>query len=167
MLIRQLNPSDAKSYRELRLEGLKFHPDAFGASYEEEKNKPLSLYEGRFQSDQSYTFGAFVEGELVGVVTLLLESAMKMKHRANIVAMYVTSSVRGQGIGKQLLLTALTQAKQLSTIEQVHLTVVSTNQAAKKLYESVGFQSYGIEKRALKIGDAYIDEELMVKYLIK
>jgi len=31
-----------------------------------------------------------------------------------------------------------------------------------KLYQSVGFRSYGQERHALKIGDIYIDEDLMV-----
>ncbi len=35
---------------------------------------------------------------------------------------------------------------------------------AKGLYESLGFEVYGRERRALKIGDEYVDEELMVLY---
>jgi len=34
--------------------------------------------------------------------------------------------------------------------------------AARQVYESLGFKSYGIEREAMKIGQAYVDEELMV-----
>ena len=49
-------------------------------------------------------------------------------------------------------------------IEQVALGVSCQNAPAKALYESFGFEVYGCEKRALKIGDEYVDEELMVLY---
>lgn len=35
-MLRRLGSSDAASYRELRLEGLRSHPEAFGASWEYE-----------------------------------------------------------------------------------------------------------------------------------
>ena len=35
-MIRPLLPLDAALYRDIRLEGLRLHPEAFGASYEDE-----------------------------------------------------------------------------------------------------------------------------------
>jgi len=55
----------------------------------------------------------------------------------------------------------------LPGIEQVALAVSSQNAGARGLYESLGFEMYGCEKRASKIGDAYVDEELMVLYFAK
>ena len=45
---------------------------------------------------------------------------------------------------------------------QLHLTVVTHNRAAVKLYEKNGFRIYGTEPRSLKIGDNFYDEHLMV-----
>jgi hypothetical protein len=40
---------------------------------------------------------------------------------------------------------------------------VATDQlAARRLYASLGFESYGRDIHALKLGDAYVDEELML-----
>jgi len=75
--------------------------------------------------------------------------------------MYVTPRVRKQQIGRRLVQEALQILKEHPLIEQVHLSVVQTNEAAKALYQSLGFESYAIEPRALKIGDMYHDEELM------
>ena len=50
-------------------------------------------------------------------------------------------------------------------VEMVQLTVVSENEAARRLYRAMGFVEYGYEKRALKQDGRYYDEVLMVKFL--
>jgi hypothetical protein len=40
--VRRLEASDAESYREIRLKGLKVNPEAFGASWDEEASYPLA-----------------------------------------------------------------------------------------------------------------------------
>jgi RimJ/RimL family protein N-acetyltransferase len=47
------------------------------------------------------------------------------------------------------------------------LTVVTINRAARGLYLSLGFKSYGIENAALKLDGRYLDEELMELKLSK
>ncbi len=159
--IRQLTAEDSVLYKALRLEALQNHPEAFGSDYETEKDRPVEQYATRLKSEQVSTFGAFHEGELVGVVTIVCLEPVKMKHRANLFAMYVTPRTRKQQVGRQLVQEALRTLKQRPVIEQVHLSVVRTNEAAKALYRSLGFESYAIEPRALKIDDTYHDEELM------
>ena len=39
--------------------------------------------------------------------------------------------------------------RQIECLEQLHLAVVTTNQAAYQLYHSLGFQVYGTEPKAL------------------
>ncbi|MGY0692792.1 N-acetyltransferase family protein [Virgibacillus sp. FSP13] len=62
-------------------------------------------------------------------------------------AMYVSPDARGLGIGKALLTEAINKAKELGK-EQLQLTVVSNNEAAKTLYTQCGFTVYGVEKEA-------------------
>ena len=165
MNIRRLNPLDAETYLVIRLEALQNNPEAFGSSYEEEKDQPVEKYILRFQSGDSITLGAFVDDQLVGVVTLFRESLAKLQHRANIIAMYVAPNQRGLGIGKSLVVEAIKVANDWAGVEQVNLTVVTTNEPAKKLYASLGFEVFGTEKRALKVSDSYFDEEHMVLFL--
>jgi hypothetical protein len=40
--VRRLEAHDVASYRELRLEGLKFHPEGFASSWEYEAEQPVS-----------------------------------------------------------------------------------------------------------------------------
>lgn len=166
MEIRGLNAQDAGRYLNIRLEALQKNAEAFASSYEEEKDYSADIYIERFQSPKNaFTFGAFDHSELVGVVTLVREEKIKLSHRANIVAMYVKPDHRGSGVGKALVTAAIKKAKKMSGVEQVYLAVVTTNDPAKRLYTSMGFEIFGKEKRALKIGDVYYDEEHMVLFL--
>ena len=75
--------------------------------------------------------------------------------------MYVKPDNCQQGIGCALVAAAIEHAKKLSDILQINLCVVRSNQAARRLYESQGFQIYGIEQNAIHIDGLYFDEVLM------
>jgi hypothetical protein len=48
-----------------------------------------------------------------------------------------------------------------SSLEQLLLAVATSQHAAKQLYLDFGFESFGREPRALKVGSDYIDEDHM------
>ena len=48
--LRRLETYDVASYRELRLEGLKSHPEAFASSWEYEADKPVSWSAERLEA---------------------------------------------------------------------------------------------------------------------
>ncbi|WP_102693626.1 GNAT family N-acetyltransferase [Rummeliibacillus pycnus] len=163
MIIRLLEESDTIAYRGLRLEALQDSPDAFATTYEDEIKKSLEDYRDRLSRKDFCTFD---DGQLVGVVSLIREQARKLRHRSSIVAMYVTPEGRRKRVGKNLMQSAIQYAKQIEGIEQIYLSVVTTNTAAIKLYHSLGFEIFGTEKRALKSSDStYWDEYHMVLYL--
>ncbi|MYL60104.1 GNAT family N-acetyltransferase [Virgibacillus halodenitrificans] len=167
MLIKRLKPADAASYWNLRLEALKRHPEAFLTSYEEavQRENPLQGVAANLEKEENYTFGAFENGSLIGMVTLLIETREKIKHKANLFAMYVSTEERGKGIGRALLQEAIEKAQALKEIEQINLTVVKTNTEASRLYQDMGFRSFGTETNALKLEDVYYDEDHMVLFI--
>lgn len=167
MLVRKLTPIDAKAYWELRLEALQNAPEAFLTTYEEAVNRqnPIEEYEQRFQTEGQFNLGAFENDVLVGMVTLIRETHEKLRHRANIVAMYVDEKWRGQGIAKELLNEAIRIARELPEVEQLYLSVDAGNTPAKQLYSGLGFKVYAIEERAIKFQGEYRDEEHMVLFL--
>jgi len=168
MEIRQLVEADAAVYRELRLRALREDPEGYSDSYEEAVARPLAVTQERLRAqaaaDGSFTLGAFEE-TLVGMVTIVRGDRIKLRHRALLVAMYVAPEVRRQGVGRALVAEARARAARVPGLEQLHLFVVTSNEPALRLYRSVGFVTYGVEPRAMKLGDRYWDEELMVLQL--
>jgi len=56
-------------------------------------------------------------------------------------------------------------ANAIAGIEQILISVATTQQAAVSLYRSLGFEAFGREPRALKVAGRLIDEEFMVLLL--
>lgn len=167
MEIRKLSSlEDAEKYRSIRLESLQNSPESFASSYEEEKDFSIESIKDKFQLNDSFTYGAFVNRELVGIITLHTEKLYKLSHRAHIGGMYVSPSKRSLGIGKVLMEEAIKKAKSIKGLEQVYLAVVSTNESAKILYSSLGFSVFGTEKNGLRVeNNMYFDVDYMILFL--
>jgi ribosomal protein S18 acetylase RimI-like enzyme len=95
----------------------------------------------------------------------MFQPRKKMDHRADIYAMYVEPHMQKKGVGRMLVTKAIETARENEKIEQIYLTVVSTNESAKALYKSLGFKTFGIEERAMKYEGVYYNHELMVLFL--
>jgi ribosomal protein S18 acetylase RimI-like enzyme len=155
------------AYRALRLRGLREHPEAFGeaaADFEARSNEQIA---DRIQT-QGQLGGCILaavsrSGEMLGTVCLAINEPGKCHHRGMIFGMYVIPEARGQNVGKLLLEEALRRADTIPAVEQVHLSVVTSNEAAVRLYEKMGFSTYGTDPRVLRVGDKYYDEYLMVR----
>ena len=99
--IRQLTPADAESFRELRLEGLRLNPEAFGSTYEFEKDQPLTRYTGWLTN--STVFGAYQNPQLIGTASFTVAEGRKESHKGLLRAMYVCPTHRRSGAGRLLV----------------------------------------------------------------
>jgi ribosomal protein S18 acetylase RimI-like enzyme len=165
VLIRLLTEADADELFELRLRALQESPEAFGSTYAETRERGPESFRRRLgqPATESFTLGAYTANILVGIVAFFRETGEKDRHKGYIVSMYVEPQSRGKGIGRALAREAVARAGQVPRIVQLHLSVVTSNTAARSLYLSLGFTVYGLEPRALKQGeDQYWDEELMI-----
>ncbi len=166
MEIRTLTVADAEEFRALRLRALREEPEAFGSSWEEENARPLEQTVARLQADGMTAFGGFDDaGRLAGMVRLFRHDGVKVQHKADIISMYVAPEVRGRGLGRMLLAAAIAHARATPGIEQLLLAVNTSNTPARNLYLAMGFESFGREPKALKIGDHYFDEDMMALFL--
>jgi ribosomal protein S18 acetylase RimI-like enzyme len=164
MEIRVLDESDAASWWRLRLESLSNEPFAFGKDVDEHQLTTVETTARRFREapEGSFHLGAFDGGNLVGMATFIRDAGIKERHKGRIFGVYVTSARRGEGIGRALLVALVEKAKQDPSLEQILLAVARCQNAAKQLYQDLGFQTYGTEPNALKVGSTYIDEHQMI-----
>lgn len=164
-----LSHEDIEKYRQLRLRGLEQHPEAFGETAEHFRGVPSEQLVSRLQSAE--LLGGFIlvaentQREFVGTVGLAVSNAEKMSHRGTLWGMYVDLAARGAGLGRRLVEECLSRAMKSPSLEMITLSVVTTNHAAFNLYKALGFGVYGTDPSALKVGERYFDEHLMVKFL--
>jgi len=159
MLIRRLTPADAAAHRDLMLEAYERHPDAFTSSPSERANLPVSWWAERLppQADAaSLVIGAFDdEGRLVGAAGLSVEARIKARHKGLLFGMYVAPVARQQGVGARLVQAVLAAARARGDLRLVQLTVTQGNDGAQALYARSGFQVFGVEPMAERVGERY------------
>ncbi len=166
MEIRILSAADAEAYWRIRLESLECDPEAFGASVEEHRTFSMDDAAKRISADaNSFVVGVFDGERLVGTAGFFRSKGIKERHKGRIWGVYVSRSARGKGAARRMLRALLDRAIAMDGLEQIQLAVGDTQETAARLYRSLGFESFGVEKQALKVGDRYIDVDHMVLYV--
>jgi ribosomal protein S18 acetylase RimI-like enzyme len=170
MTLIDLTADAPHDYKSFFLNGLRQHRDKFRISPDDEINEPFPTQ----GTPDSFTLGLLTNagadadaGVLAGVVSFAREGRTreKIRHKGLLFRMYVAPEYAGQGLGRQLLTEVIRRVRTQTDIEQINLTVVATNDGAKRLYQSLGFVTFAHEKNGIKDGDAYHAEEQMVLFL--
>lgn len=163
MQIRVLTSADVEAFRVLRLEAINDSPAAFLQTEESFKALLLADLASWIESnDNKATVGAFDDrGKLLGMAGFRRDSGPKIDHKAMVWGVFLTPSARGLGLGTKLMQALIEEAARRPGIVLLHLAVAESQSAAKALYESVGFKTYGREPKAVRLGDTFIDEDLM------
>ena len=163
VLIRVLDASDAAEFQALRLRALRDDGDAFGSTHEEEAGRDLATVSTRLAGDpgSGFVLGAALapDGPLVGLAGCHRAQSRKRRHTATVWTMFVAGEARGRGVGRALLDVLVQRARAWPELTRLALSVRPDNAAARALYASSGFRSFGVEPRALRDGDRYFDEE--------
>ncbi len=158
--LRCLQASDLPAYKALRDEALLSAPDAFTSDYESAVGHDAQMYTSRLGLPETGQFilGAFDNDALLGCIALEREARIKKRHCANVVGMMVSPAAQGQGIAVQLVNQCIAIAKANRLLEQLVLTVTTSNTHVVRLYERAGFVPYGLLPHAIKVGDMYYDK---------
>lgn len=155
--IRRLSAADAQDYRTLMLDAYTRFADAFTSTASERAALPISWWEERVAAGtgNSVVFGAFVGDALVGTVGVEFETRDKTRHKSLLIGMFVLPEQRGLGLGRSLVQTALRHAAARPGSLVMQLVLTEGNARAQRLYESCGFEVFGIEPMGLNIGSEF------------
>jgi peroxiredoxin/GNAT superfamily N-acetyltransferase len=136
-------------------------------TYEEDEARPVAEVAGRLAASSPGTgvLGAFRGATLIGSVGYSRHAAAKARHRVLLWGMYVAPEERRHSVGRALLLQVVLLLRALDDVEQIELTVVTREQAARSLYLAVGFERQGTVRHAMKVGREYLDEDTLVLWL--
>jgi ribosomal protein S18 acetylase RimI-like enzyme len=164
MEIRLFTEQDAQTLWELRMQALETDPWSFVDSPEELRTISVEEFATRLRAEDAENFvvGAFERDSAVGMVGCYQEVPLKRRHKAWIWGVFVTPAARRRGIARSLMQATIARAKAIDRIEMVMLTVAVDQPAPRKLYESLGFRSIGVEPKGIKISNQAHDEEHMV-----
>lgn len=164
-----LTPSRWREYKTLRLHAIMQDPYAFGRTYEEDAMLPDNVWKQRLKEDSKTGYMLFAErsGILVGMAGALLDEGSINQHRARIISVYVLPEARSKGIGTLLLKTLLEKLTSNTQITIAYLTVNQRQEAAVKLYESMGFEIVATIEQAFAHNNEYEDAFYMSKKVHK
>lgn len=146
MIVRLLTAADRAAFRRLRARALVEDPASFGRTAEEEAGVGRLPMEGSLEAPEPATFllGAERDGVLVGICGTYQGQTAKTRHTAEIVSVYVAPEARGMGVGAALVAEALARLARAG-IAVAKLTVAEESLSARRLYERLGFATYGRE----------------------
>lgn len=168
IIIRATMPSDLDAFRELRLEGLREHPTAFGAHHDTERGHPAAWWSARMLPQDSPTGGiiqvAVAGDDLVGMAGLNPGSSLKMRHGAMLWGVYLRPAWRGRGIAERMIEGCIAWGREHG-VRKVTLGVATTNTPAIRCYASLSFTVYGVEPEVIAHDGVYYDELLMLRMI--
>lgn len=104
------------------------------------------------------------ENKLVGAIDFRNGDKEKIAHQGSF-AMTVLPEYRNHGVGRALVESLITWARNNDTIEKICLEVMEDNHGAIKLYKSLNFVEEGRKARGVKMEDRYQDLILMALFV--
>ncbi|WP_291913466.1 GNAT family N-acetyltransferase [Limnohabitans sp.] len=157
MPIAPLTAAHAMAYKALMLHAYEHAADSFTSTPQERALEPDSWWRGRIDdpSGLTWVWGAFAEAELVGTVSVEYAAKTKTRHKGLIVAMFVREHFRGQGLARKLMRAAVEHGMARQGLRVLQLEVTQGNTHAERLYQSLGFEPFGVEPMAVWTPDGY------------
>jgi len=137
VLVRATTLADWRALRDIRLQGLRDAPDAFGSTYAGESAFDESVWHQRATRDGSF-IALIPEAGAAGLAGGLQEAGGVVE----LVSMFVRPQARGRGVGEALI-DAVAGWARARDATSVHLWVTETNKPARRLYERCGFAATG------------------------
>lgn len=156
-----LEISDVEEYKKLRIKSLKNNPSSFWADVTDEEDKDANDLFPKI----GITLWVYSDTLLIGMAGLYPDTGERYKHQVFINKVYISPSHRWKGLAKMLLQKLMDIWTKKYQPKCIKLTVSADNTHAIKLYESLGFETYGIEPMWICVDWTFYNDQLMCKIL--
>jgi len=162
-VVRPARPTDAKACLAVVWEATQERPRTLMTSPEEFWTVRQWRKHRLDWSDNGVWLVAEVESKVVASLGCERARRPRERHMCEF-GVTVGRAYRGIGVGRALLEALEVWARE-SGVEKIILRVFDTNVRARALYEKTGYASEGIDRRAVKFPDEYIDAIRMAKFV--
>ncbi|HEX9697520.1 MAG TPA: GNAT family N-acetyltransferase [Actinomycetota bacterium] len=115
------------------------------------------------QGDRGISLVAEVDGRVVGLLGAVRGDRPVTSHGAEF-GITVAAAYRGGGVGRAML-EALEDWARAHGVWRLVLGVFESNEGARGLYESLGYEAEGVERRVVAFPDGTVDVLRMSKFL--
>jgi len=166
-LVSQLvTTSDWKQYKEIRLEALQKEPQAFGSSYNREKDRTEEEWRDKLSQSENSQGKSFFYAVSEGKNFVAMGGAYQDENDEwNIISIYTKKEYRGRGLGQTIISSIIGELKDRQ-IKRAYLSVNSLQKTAQRLYEKNGFIiTRVIKDQLLGDGSYYNEVEMMIDNL--
>jgi GNAT superfamily N-acetyltransferase len=168
LAIRLVRASDVDAIRDLRLEALQRHPEAFGRDYESAAAEPREYWLNVVRPASAYN-ALFIadagEHGLAGMTGVFRENSRRTEHAATVWGVYIRSQWRGLRLSDALLLACETWGRE-NGVRIMKLIATSTNSHAIAAYVRCGYRVYGVDPQGIYANGVYYADLLMCKELV-
>ena len=108
---------------------------------------------------------AELDGEVVGYLSLGHPTELQASdHVLQVTGIAVDPAVQGRGVGRALVEAAIAEARRRRT-RRLTLRVLGPNAAARRLYETCGFEVEGVLRGEFHLDGEDVDDVLMARAL--
>lgn len=142
MILKPITPATAASYKAVRLAALLDSPMAFGSTYAKESRFSEAQWAQRvmqWNGERSVCYLAWDQEEPCGIAAGFIDQDDPAE--AHLVSMWVSPSHRRRGVGRLLVQGIIDWAS--GRARTLALMVTSSNDAATRFYECLGFRKTG------------------------
>jgi L-phenylalanine/L-methionine N-acetyltransferase len=162
-LVRPARPGDAKGCLAVVWEATNERPRTLMTSPEEFWSVRQWRKNRRDWDEDGVWLVAEIDGRIVASLGCERGRRPRERHLCEF-GITVGRAFRGVGVGRATLEALEVWAREVG-VEKIMLRVFDTNTRARALYERMGYVTEGVDRRAVRFPDEYIDAVRMAKFL--
>lgn len=160
----RLTVTDVDRLRTLRAEALATDPWAFGSAPGEDRFESAEPARAALDDPDQAIFaveGPDPTGVLVAMAGVRRSTRTKHAHLASIRGVFVQPDARRRGHGRAVLEACIAWARDRPGVDRIALSVSERTPAARALYASRGFETWGVEPDCTRIdGDGAAEHHM-------